>query len=261
MNAEGAGDDLILTSVEGGIAVVTLNRPDSRNAIDDVLREVLRGKLAELADRADVSVVVLTGAGNAFSAGGDVKAMRERAAAAPGTVAFRGWRRQRRTAAFVRSVHALEKITIAALNGPAVGLGMDLALACDFIVAADDAWLSSAFVQRGLIPDGGGLYHLPRRIGLQRTKELIFTGRRVPAAEALSMGLVDRVAPAGELLPATVEFAASFLNASPPAIALMKSIVNRSFESSLDGVAELGGLSQAVAYTTDEHRGGLETLR
>ena len=250
--------DLLLEHVEGAVAVVTLNRPEARNAIDDELRELLRARMTELADRPDVSVIVLTGAGSAFSAGGDVTAMRERASAAPGVVAFTGWRRQRRTAAFVRTVHSLEKITIAALNGPAVGLGMDLALACDFIVAAEDAWLASAFVNRGLIPDGGGLYHLPRRIGLARTKELIFTGRRVSAPEALAMGLVDRLAPAGEVVATATEFASSFVGAPAPAIALMKTLVNKSFESTLEGVAELGGLSQAVAYTTTEHRAGLE---
>jgi len=254
-------EELVLVRIDGPIAVVTLNRPAARNAIDDGLREELRKRLLAVGELPEVAVVVITGAGSAFSAGGDVKAMRERLGADSGAVAIAGWRRQRRTAAFVRTMHTLEKVTIAALNGPAVGLGMDLALACDFIVAAEDAWLSAAFVQRGLIPDGGGLYHLPRRIGLPRAKELVYSGRRVAAREALAIGLVDRIAPPGDALAAATEFGASFTGVSRSAIALMKSIVNRSFESSLDEVAELGGLAQSVSYTTAEHRDRLEEGR
>ena len=106
-----------------------------------------------------------------------------------------------------------------------MGLGLDVALACDFIVAAPEAKFAASFVKRGLIPDGGSLYFLPRRIGLQLTKELIFSGRTVEADEALRINLADRLAAPGELLAATHEFAAQFTENSRPAIALMKSIV------------------------------------
>ncbi len=108
-------------------------------------------------------------------------------------MAFEGWRRQHRTGAFVATLHAADQITIAAVNGPAMGLGMDIALACDFIVAAPEARFAASFVKRGLIPDGGSLYFLPRRVGLQMAKELIYSGRTVDSAEALSIGLADRL--------------------------------------------------------------------
>jgi enoyl-CoA hydratase/carnithine racemase len=206
--------------------VLTLNRPQARNAMDDAMRETLRAELESLNTDGDVRVIILTGAGSAFCAGGDIKGMQERLAQPPGQVA---------------------------VNGPAMGLGMDIALACDFIVAAPEARFAASFVKRGLVPDGGGLYFLPRRIGLQMTKELIFSGRTVEADEALRIGLADRLAAPGELLAATHAFAAQFTENSRPAIALKKSIVNRSFETSFELIAAQGRGTQAISYTTDEH--------
>jgi len=249
-------DDVLVTT--GPIATVTLNRPDARNAISDEMREHLRARLGDLAAESEVRVVVLTGAGSAFCAGGDVRGMRDRLAVAPGMLAIGGWRRQRRTAAFIADLHRLDAVTIAAVNGPAMGLGLDVALACDFIVAAPEAVFAASYVRRGLIPDGGGLYFLPRRIGLQRTKELIYSGRTVEAEEALRIGLADRLAGPGTLLADAYAFAEQFTRGSRPAISLMKSIIDRTFESSLDSIAVLGGEAQAISYTTDEHRASVE---
>ena len=139
-----------------------------------------------------------------------------------------------------------------------MGLGLDIALACDFIVAAPEATFGASFVKRGLIPDGGSLYFLPRRVGLQLTKELIFSGRTVEADEALRIGLVDRLAAPGELLNAAHAFAAQFTENPRPALALMKSIVNRSFETSFELIAAQGRSAQAISYTTDEHHEAVE---
>lgn len=254
------GADLVLLERRGPAAIITLNRPEARNAIDDATRAAFTAALADAHADDEVRAIVLTGAGVGFCAGGDVKAMKGRQTAGQGRVAFDGWRRQRRTADFVADLHESDRITIAAVNGAAVGLGLDLALACDFIVAAPQASFASSFIKRGLIPDGGGMYFLPRRVGLQRTKELIYSGRTVGAEEALALGLVDRVAEGGSLLDGALSFAEQFTAHSGPAIALMKSIVARTFETPLDQIAALGGEAQAIAYTTDEHRAAVDAF-
>jgi enoyl-CoA hydratase/carnithine racemase len=180
-------------SMRGPVATIALNRPEVRNAIDDDMRAELVTVLDYVARDADVRAVVLTGKGSAFCAGGDISGMRARLQAPPGEVAFAGWSRQKRTHQAVAALHGMGKPVIAAVNGPASGLGCDLALACDFILAAEGAAFSMSFILRGLVPDGGGLYFLPRRVGLARAKELIYTGRRVEAPEALAIGLADRV--------------------------------------------------------------------
>lgn len=250
--------DVVLREVRGPVAVLTLNRPEARNAVDDAMREALRAELDALSADEEVRVIVLTGAGSAFCAGGDIKSMRQRLEQPPGQVAVAGWRRQRRTGAFIEAITGAEQVTIAAVNGPAMGLGMDVALACDFIVAAPEARFAASFVKRGLIPDGGSLYFLPRRVGLQMAKELFYSGRTVDAAEALRIRLADRLAGPGRLLAETYAFAAEFTENSRSAIALMKSIVSSSFETPFELVAAQGRGAQAISYTTDEHRESVE---
>jgi enoyl-CoA hydratase/carnithine racemase len=250
----------VLVERNGAIATISFNRPEARNAIDDDMRAVFLAEFAKAATEPEIRAVVLTGAGSAFCAGGDVKSMRKRLDAEPTSVAIDGWRRQHRTAAMVAMVHDASVVTIAAVNGPAMGLGMDLALACDFIVAAPEAKFGSTFVKRGLIPDGGSLYFLPRRVGLQKAKELMYSGRTVEGEEALLIGLADRLAAPGRLIDETEEFAAQFVANSAPAIALMKSIVQQTYESSLPDIAQLGGQAQSISYTTAEHRASVEAF-
>ncbi|HEX7160953.1 MAG TPA: enoyl-CoA hydratase/isomerase family protein [Trebonia sp.] len=258
MTQEPNEEPVILREVTGPVAVLTLNRPKARNALDDGMRETLRQELESLSAEPDVRVIVLTGAGSAFCAGGDIKGMRQRLEQPPGQVAYRGWRRQQQTGAFIATLANLGQVTIAAVNGPAMGLGLDVALACDFIVAAPEAQFAASFVKRGLVPDGGGLYTLPRRIGLQLTKELIYSGRTVGAEEALRIHLADRLAGPGKLLEDTRAFAAQFTENSRSAIALMKSVVNRTFETPFELIAAQGRSAQAISYTTDEHRASVE---
>jgi enoyl-CoA hydratase/carnithine racemase len=253
-------ETLVLEERAPGVVVATLNRPERYNAMTNTMFVELERMALELGAEDDLRVLILTGAGKAFCAGGDVKSMKARLDAPQTKVAIDGWHRQQRTAAMVASLHSAGAVTIAAVNGAAMGLGMDLALACDFIVAAPEATFGATFVKRGLIPDGGSLYFLPRRIGLQRTKELIYSGRTVDSAEALELGLVDRVSGAGTLLDDTAEFAAQFTANSAPAIALMKSIVDRSYETSLADIAQLGGQAQSISYTTEEHRASVEAF-
>ena len=136
-------------------------------------------------------------------------------AAPAGEVAINGWRRQQRTHHAIAALHTMPKPTIAAVNGPATGLGCDMALACDFVVAADSATLAMSYIHRGLIPDGGGMYFLPRRVGLARAKELIFTGRKVTADEALAIGMIDRVTTPDTLLADAVAWAGELQQGRP----------------------------------------------
>ena len=151
--------------------MIALNRPEMRNAVNETLRAELVAAIDAVAGDDAVRAVVLTGNGPAFCAGGDITAMQQSLNAPAGELGFNGWQRQRRLHEAVGALHRLTKPTIAAVNGPAVGLGCDLALCCDFIFAAERASFAVSFILSGLIPDGGGLYFLPRRVGLARAKE------------------------------------------------------------------------------------------
>jgi len=180
--------------------------------------------------------------------------MQQRLSAPPGEIAFNGWRRQKRIHQSTSLLHGMSKPTIAAVNGPAVGLGCDLALCCDFIIASEAAVFAMSFIERGLVPDGGGLYLLPRRVGLVCAKELIFTGRRVNADEALSIGLADRVTTAENLLRDAVAWAKELSRGSSVALALAKSILDRTFELGEEEVLALSREAQAMCYTSQQHR-------
>ena len=209
---------------------------------------------------ADVRAAILTGEGRGFCSGGDVSGMQERLSAPPGEIGFNGWRRQKRTHRSIAVIHGMTKPVIAAVNGAAVGLGLDLALACDFIIAVPGAKMSMSFIKRGLVSDGGGLYFLPRRVGLVRAKELILTGRVVEAEEGREIGLIDRIASADDLLVAAHAWALELSQGSPAAIALTKAILDRSFESSEEQVFALGREAQAICYSTTEHRASVEAF-
>jgi len=205
-----------------------------------------------------VRAVVLTGQGKAFCAGGDIAGMKERLKAPAGEVGFNGWRRQGQVHKSVGLLHGMPKPVIAAVNGAAAGLGCDMALACDFIVAADAAMFTMSFVKRGLVSDGGGMYFLPRRVGLPKAKELIFTGRNVDAKEALAIGLADRVTAADRLVADAAAWARELSQGSAVSIAFSKAILDRTFESSEEQVFALGREAQGICYTSQEHRDAVE---
>jgi enoyl-CoA hydratase/carnithine racemase len=245
---------LVELAIEDKVAVVTLNRPEVRNAINDALRAEFVATLEKVAADQSIRAMVLTGRGKGFCAGGDISGMKERLSAPAGQVAFNGWRRQGQTHKSVALLHGLPKITIAAVNGAAAGLGCDMALACDFIVASEHAAFTMSFVKRGLVSDGGGMYFLPRRIGLPKAKEMIFTGRTVAANEALAIGLADRVTTADRLVADAAAWARELSQGSQASIAFSKAILDRTFESAEEQVFALGREAQAVCYTTSEHR-------
>ena len=252
--------EFITVSVSESIATITLNRPDVRNAVNDQMRAELIAVFEWADTSAEIRAVVLTGEGKGFCSGGDVGGMRARLNAPAGDVAFNGWRRQKHTHRGIAVIHGMTKPVIAALNGAAVGLGLDMALACDFIVAAEGVKMSMSFIKRGLVSDGGGLYFLPRRVGLVRAKDLILTGRIVEAGEGLEIGLVDKVVAADALLQTATEWAAELSRGSPAAIALTKAILDKTFETSEEQVFALGREAQAICYSTHEHRASVEAF-
>lgn len=244
----------IRLDIHEGVAVITLNRPEVRNAIDDGMRHELTTALELVRTDTAVGALVITGEGKAFCAGGDIKAMQQRATAPAGEIAFNGWSRQQQTHHAVLSLHRFPKPTIAAVNGSATGLGADIAMSCDFVMASRVASFAWSYVLRGLIPDGGGMYFLPRRVGLARAKELIFTGRKVDADEALALEIADRLASPEELLAQAQAWAQILGRGSRPALALGKAILNQSFESTAEQVFDLGSQAQGICYSTTEHR-------
>lgn len=184
--------------------------------------------------------------------------MRARLDAPSGEVAFNGWKRQKSTHKGVAAIHGVSKPVIAAVNGAAFGLGLDMALSCDFIIAAEGAKMSMSFIKRGLVSDGGGMYFLPRRVGLSKAKELIFSARIVEPDEALSIGMIDRIAPADDLLAQAHAWAKELTIGSATAVALTKEIIDKTFERSDEEIFAMGRQAQAVCYTTAEHRKSVE---
>ena len=247
--------------IEDGIAILTLDRPEVRNAINDDMRADLVAALDQVNRDDAVRALVLTGAGKAFCAGGDIRAMQQRMQAPAGEVAYKGWARQQRTHLALTALHSLPKPTIAAVNGASTGLGTDLAMACDFVVASDAhgsfAW---NYVLRGLIPDGGGMYFLPRRVGLAKAKELIFTGRTVRVAEAVARGIVDRTSTPEALVADAVAWARELSAGSRTALALGKTILNQSFELQAEQVFGMGSQAQAICYASSEHHAAVNAF-
>jgi enoyl-CoA hydratase/carnithine racemase len=251
---------LVELKIEDKVAIVTLNRPEVRNAINDAMRSEFVAVLESIAKDDTVRAVVLTGQGKAFCAGGDIAGMKERLKAPAGEVGFNGWRRQGQVHKSVGLLHGMPKPVIAAVNGAAAGLGCDMALACDFIFASDAAMFTMSFVKRGLVSDGGGMYFLPRRVGLPKAKELIFTGRNVDAKEALAIGLADRVTASDRLVSDAAAWARELSQGSHVSIAFSKAILDRTFESSEEQVFALGREAQAVCYTSQQHRDAVEAF-
>ena len=251
---------LILFEVRNGIATLTFNRPDKRNAMSDDMRTEFIHALEQVAADKYIKALVLTGAGKGFCAGGDIGGMQKRMTAPAGEVGFNGWHRQQRVHHTQSLLHTCPKPVIAAVNGAASGLGADTALACDFIIASEWASFSWSYIHRGIVPDGGGMYFLPRRVGLPKAKELIFTGRKVDADEALALGIVDRKTSSETLLADAQAWAAELGKGSATALALTKTILNQSFERSAHEVFAQGSQAQGICYTSSEHRASVEAF-
>ncbi|MFI8826962.1 enoyl-CoA hydratase/isomerase family protein [Streptomyces sp. NPDC053431] len=222
----------VLHAVENGVSWITLNRPEAMNAVTWDQRERIIALLADASADPGVRAVVVTATGRGFCAGADLRGGPPTAAEGRERVAGDVARMIRQGAQrFIGAVLDCEKPVIAAVNGTAAGIGAHLAFACDLVLAAESATFVEVFVRRGIVPDGGGAYLLPRLVGPQRAKELMFFGDALPAAEARAMGLVNRVVPAEDLEKTAREWAERLAQGPTRALALTKQLVNASLES------------------------------
>ena len=259
-------DELIRYEVTEGIARLTIDRPDGGNALTAAMRDRLADRFTEISEDLAVRVVVLRGAGERHfctgaALGGAQRPSPPKPDGAPDRVvgdAARlirtGWQR------LVSSVLDCERPVIAAVNGTAAGGGAQLALACDLVVMADTAKFIEVFVRRGIMPDAGGCYLLPRLVGLHRAKELLMLGRDCRADEADRIGLVNRVVPAAELDASVDELATAFLALPTRAIAMTKRMVNRSFESSREQSFDDEAHFQEMVVTTQDSAEGMKAF-
>ncbi|MGW0206396.1 enoyl-CoA hydratase/isomerase family protein [Streptomyces sp. NPDC003233] len=239
------------------VAHLTLNRPDSLNALTPAMRDELIDRLAEASAAPDVRVVVLTGRGRGFCAGADLRGGGTGGDRLPGDVA----RMLRRGAQrLIAAVLDCEKPVIAAVNGTAAGLGAHLAFACDLVLAAESARFIEVFLRRGLVPDAGGAYLLPRLLGPHRAKELMFFGDAVPAADARRLGLVNRVVPDGELEKTAREWSARLASGPSRALALTKHLVNTSLESDRATAFAAEAWAQELNMATEDAQEGLRAF-
>jgi len=247
----GALPELIET-IEDGIVTLTFNRPERMNALSTPIMQGLLDGLPRLAGDPAVKVVVLTGAGRAFCAGGDVKSMAEGGGERRSMAEAAAHLRSRMEVS--RILHELPKPTIAMINGPAAGAGLALALACDLRIAGTSARLVTAFVRVGFSGDFGGSYFLTRLIGTARARELYFTGRSVDADEALTLGLVNQVVPDEGLDAATTELARSLAHGPSIALSLMKRNLNCAESGDLAELLDMEAVHQVQTGRTEDHR-------
>ena len=237
------GTDQLLCEIEDGVATVTFNRPEKRNALSDVLTPALRELLLTLEGEPTARCLVLTGAGAAFCAGGDIGSMNdtwgdeEKNAERPIEVEIRKLQDKQRNLSLRLFQHA--KPTIAALPGPAAGAGLSIALACDLRIAAESAFVTSAFGRIGLSGDYGGSWFLTQLVGPARAKEIYYTSRRVSAAECLDLGIVNEVVPDLDLKTRTAELAQSIADGPPIALRYMKENFNRAVFADLSTCLDL----------------------
>lgn len=237
-------------SQQDAVMVLTLNRPEARNALSEAMVDGLEGALRDVESRRDVRAVVITGAGGAFCSGGDVRGMKERMANTDPDARRLRMRRQHR---LVKLIHDLERPVIAAVDGVAYGAGFSLTLLCDLVVATDRARFCMAFARIGLIPDYGALYTLPRLVGVARAKELLLSAREISAQEAQALGLVLDVVPSEVLMPRAMALAQSLAGASPTGVAMTKNAIQRSLGMELHAVLDLEATGQATASLTEYH--------
>jgi 2-(1,2-epoxy-1,2-dihydrophenyl)acetyl-CoA isomerase len=242
--------DLIET-IDRGVATLTFNRPERMNALSTPIMEGLLHGLPRLAGDPVVRVIVLTGAGRAFCAGGDVKSMAEGGEQRSATEATSQLRSRMEVS---RILHELPKPTIAMINGPAAGAGLAFALACDLRIAGASARLVTAFVKVGLSGDFGGSFFLTRLVGTAKARELYFTGRPVDAEEALSLGLVNRLVADDQLGGATMELARSLAQGPQVALSLMKRNMNCAESDRLAQLLDMEAANMVQAARTEDHR-------
>jgi 2-(1,2-epoxy-1,2-dihydrophenyl)acetyl-CoA isomerase len=236
-----------------GVAAITLNRPEVYNALNDEITFELQDAFKAVGKDENVRVVVLTGEGKAFCAGQDLKA---------GGQAKRSFLAslQKRYNPLILGMRNLPKPILCKLNGVAAGAGCSIALACDIIVAAEEASLIEIFINIGLVPDSGSSYFLPRMVGMAKAFELCSTGKKISGQEAFELGLVNKVVRLQELNEAVKNYTDYFSQAPTRAIGLIKKMLNKSSTSTLEEMLEYEAYLQEIAGATDDHQEGVKAF-
>src|SRR5260370_27723604 len=244
-------------TIEGAVAKVFSSGPDKLNALTVDMRQSLCDYFAQLSFDAEVRFVVVTGAGRGFCSGADV----DRMAGQPHDLRADRERMQRGGHTFIRALHSIEKPTIAAVRGPAVGIGWSIALACDLVVASETARFSQIFRRIGLARDGGAIWFLTRRLGMAKAKELVFSARFVETEEALALGLVNHVVEDDDLMSKTEELAAELAEAPTFALGLAKKLFHAAVGPSLEDYLEIESMVQPELHMTADNAEGVAAFR
>jgi enoyl-CoA hydratase/carnithine racemase len=243
------------------IATISINRPDSRNALaGDEMFSAFEQVVERLNNDMSIRAAILTGVGKAFCAGGDVKEMRSRVGMFAGTQPEIQQRYRSGIQRIPRALARLDVPIIAAVNGPAIGAGLDLACMCDIRISAPKAIFAESFVKVGIISGDGGAWFLPRTIGSSWARELAFTGDTIEAEQALKIGLISRIAPEGGLLDEARALAERIAVNAPQVLRWTKRLLREGASASLDNILELGSGMQAMAHHTNDHAEALEAF-
>ena len=240
--------------VSDGVATIALNRPEVYNALNDEITFELQDAFKTVSKDANVRVVVLTGEGKAFCSGQDLKA-----GAAEGKRSFLKSLHKRYNP-LILGMRNLPKPIVCRLNGVAAGAGCSIALACDIVVAAEESSLIEVFINIGLVPDSGSSYFLPRLVGMAKAFELCSTGKKISGAEALELGLVNKVVKLEELDEAVKSYTDYFAKAPTRAIGLIKKMLNKSATSNLEETLEYEAYLQEIAGSTHDHQEGVKAF-
>lgn len=243
--------ELILIHRKGKVALIELNRPEAKNALHAEARKMLRGILDDVAADPTIRAVAITGAGSTFCAGGDLKVANSSATAHPRRVT---WSLLHDVQPLLECIARMDKPVIAAVNGPAVGFGMSLALACDLMVVAQDAYLLSQFIRLGLIPDGGAAWYLAHRIGYARMFETVADAGKLDADKCLAWGVANRIAEAGQARETAMAWAEKLTGYAPTAMSLTKRLARLAVSNRLDESLTLEAEFQSICTASADTR-------
>ncbi len=246
--------DFLIYEQRGSVVTLIMNNPDKRNSLSgDYQAGSFEAACSRINADMKVKAVILTGAGKAFSAGGDIYAMRDKRGTSAGTPAEIRESYRSGIQRIPRAFYHLDVPTIAAVNGAAIGAGCDLAMMCDMRIASEHAKFAESFVKLGIIPGDGGAWFLPRVVGMSKACEMAFTGDTIDAAEALACGLVSKVVPAAELIDAANDLAGRIAANPAHALRMAKRLLRESEHMRLETLLEMSAGFQALAHHTEEH--------
>ena len=250
----------VLYEVTDHIALLTLNRPEAHNAYSGEMVTDLLAALSRAEDDPEVRCLVLTGAGRSFSAGGDLKLMRDKAGMFAGDPVALRQNYRRLIQQIPRRMEAFDKPVVAAINGAAIGAGLDLTCMCDIRIASERAKFGQTFARLGLIPGDGGAFLLPRVVGFPRAIELALTGEVINAQRALEIGLVNEVLPLEEILPRAIMIAARIASNAPLAVRLTRRAYYQAWRQNLHQALETAAAYQGMVQNSADHLEGVQAL-